>query len=64
MIIKGFRLGMAAGAFCVGYAIFKGTFEWLLDQFSSKISELNEEKSDEESDDFDGDDDLGDDGNY
>lgn len=47
MIFKGFRLGMAFGAFCVGYTVMVSTVSWVSDQLV-KMMKKDMMKKDEE----------------
>lgn len=48
MIFKGFRLGMAVGAFCVGYTVMISAVSWVSDQLVKMMKKDEENETDEE----------------
>ena len=48
MIFKGFRLGMAVGAFCIGYAYMLAIASWASEQIVKMVKNDEEKETDEE----------------
>ena len=48
MIFKGFKLGMAVGAFCVGYTLMMTTVSWVSEQIVKMVKNDEENETDEE----------------
>ena len=47
MIFKGFRLGLATGAFVTGFAVFYGTAKALIKRIDMKFDQILKENADE-----------------
>lgn len=48
MIFKGFRLGMAVGAFFAGYTVMRTTVSWVSEQLVKIMKKDEENETDEE----------------